>query len=270
VSDPEAFTSEIANAQKAEPRRAGITQALFPACLHFGDKCIPLPPLSYKTILGKGMASPNKHIRVGITGGIGAGKSLITKLFQVLGVPVYYADERAKYLMNISPELRRGIIRLFGTKAYGPDGRINRPYLAKKAFSDPDKLKALEALVHPVVFQDTESWEEKHKNVPYTLREAALLFESGNYKKLDKIITVTAPEEIRIQRILQRDKVPREAVLARIRRQWPEEEKVKRSDFVIVNDNKHLLIPQVLAIHEQLLKEATEDLAEHLLPKGKK
>ncbi len=203
------------------------------------------------------MASPNKHIRVGITGGIGAGKSLVTKLFQVLGVPVYYADDQAKYLMNTRPELRQSIVELFGPKAYGPDGRINRPYLAKEAFSNPDKLKALEALVHPVVFQDTEAWEAEHRDVPYTLREAALLFESGNYKKLDKIITVTAPEEVRIQRILQRDKVPREAVLARMNRQWPEEEKVKRSDFVIVNDNKHLLIPQVLAIHEQLLKEFT-------------
>ncbi len=202
------------------------------------------------------MTSSGKHIRVGITGGIGAGKSLVTKLFQVLGVPVYYADDRAKYLMNIRPELRQSIIRLFGPKAYGPDGRINRPYLAKTVFSDPNKLKALEDLVHPVVFQDTENWEEKHKNVPYTLREAALLFESGNYKKLDKVITVTAPKEIRIQRILHRDKVPREAVLARMRRQWPEEEKVKRSDFVIINDNKHLLIPQVLKIHADLVRAA--------------
>ncbi len=198
----------------------------------------------------------NKHIRVGLTGGIGAGKSLISGMFKCLGVPVYYADDRAKYLMNTQPGLRAAIVDLFGPEAYGKDGRINRPFLAKEAFSNPEKLQALEALVHPAVFRDTEQWEKEHEAYPYTLREAALLFESGNYKKLDKIITVAAPEELRIERILKRDKVPREAVLARIRRQWPEEEKIRRSDFVIYNDGRHMLIPQVMRIHQSLCQAA--------------
>ncbi len=195
------------------------------------------------------------HIRVGLTGGIGAGKSFVAKIFSLLGVPVYYADDRAKHLMNTDPELRKAIAELFGPRAYGKDGRINRPYLAKEAFGQPEKLRALEAIVHPAVFRDTDRWEEEHKDAPYTLREAALLFESGNYKKLDRIITVAAPEELRIERILQRDKVPREAILARIRRQWPEEEKIKRSDFVINNDGRHLVIPQILDIHRKLLEQ---------------
>ncbi len=194
------------------------------------------------------------HIRVGLTGGIGAGKSSVAKIFRLLGVPVYYADDRAKHLMNTEPELRKAIVELFGARAYGKDGRINRPYLAKEAFGNPEKLRALEAAVHPAVFRDTERWEEEHKDAPYTLREAALLFESGNYKNLDYIITVAAPEEVRIERVLKRDNVPRNAILARIRRQWPEEEKIERSDFVIINDGEHLLIPQVLDIHQKLLQ----------------
>ncbi len=198
------------------------------------------------------------HIRVGLTGGIGAGKSSVAKIFHLLGVPVYYADDRAKHLMNTEPELRKAITDLFGTRAYADDGRINRPYLAKEAFGNPEKLQALEAIVHPAVFRDTERWEEEHEDAPYTLREAALLFESGNYKNLDRIITVSAPEEVRIERILKRDKVPRKAILARIRRQWPEEEKIERSDFVIINDGRHLLIPQVLDIHQKLLQIAAK------------
>lgn len=198
----------------------------------------------------------SKHLRVGLTGGIGAGKSLVSSLFELLGVPVYYADERAKYLMNTQPDLREAITAVFGEQAYRRDGRINRPYLAKEAFSQAERLRALEEIVHPAVFADTERWEEEHKHFPYTLREAALLFESGNYKKLNKIIVVAAPEELRIERVIKRDHLPREAILARIRRQWPEEEKIKRADFIIYNDGTQLLIPQVLRIHKALCKEA--------------
>ena len=193
-------------------------------------------------------------LKIGLTGGIGSGKSTVARIFEVLGIPVYYADDRAKQLMVSDPDLIAGIKGLFGSKAYLPDGTLNRALIAERAFSEPSLLKKLEALVHPAVFTDGDRWHDAHQDVPYTIKEAALLFESGGYKKLDKVIVVTAPEEMRIQRVVHRDGTTREAVLARIRQQMPQEEKVRLADFVIVNDGNHSLIQQVGHIHRQLLQ----------------
>lgn len=191
-------------------------------------------------------------LHVGITGGIGAGKTTVCKLFEVLGIPIYYADDRAKWLMENQQELISGIVQLFGTEAYDAQKHLNRSYIAQKAFHNPELLQQLNALVHPAVALDGMEWQQAQSEIPYTLKEAALLFESGSYKLLDKIIVVSAPLELRIQRVMERDGSTREAVLQRISRQIPQEEKEARADFIIHNDGISPLIPQVLSIHQKL------------------
>jgi dephospho-CoA kinase len=192
-------------------------------------------------------------LKIGLTGGIGSGKSTVARIFEVLGIPVYYADDRAKQLMASDPELIRAITGLFGDGAYDAEGRLNRSWIAQRVFSDPPLLKQLESLVHPAVFADGDRWFEAQSGSPYAIKEAALLFESGGYKALDKVVVVAAPLALRIQRVVSRDKTTPEEVEARIRRQMPEEEKVRLADFVILNDGEHSLIRQVMAVHEQLL-----------------
>lgn len=191
--------------------------------------------------------------KIGITGGIGSGKTTVCKIFEALGIPVYYADDRAKWLMTNDSNLIASIKNLFGAAAYFENGELNRAHIAQIAFHDPQKLAQLNALVHPVVFSDSEQWQQAQQHVPYTIKEAALLYESGSYQKLDQIIVVTAPIEIRIQRVMDRDKTTYEAVEARLNKQMPEAEKVQKADFVIYNDGKQALLPQVLNIHQQLL-----------------
>ena len=195
-------------------------------------------------------------MKIGITGGIGSGKSTACKIFEVLGIPVYYADDRAKWLMNNETSLIEGVKSVFGNEAY-QDGTLNRPFIADIVFNDKSKLAELNALVHPAVFQDGVAWNEANANAPYTLKEAAILFESGSYLTVDKVITVFAPKEIRIKRVLTRDDTTREAIEDRMDKQMPEEEKIKRSDFVIYNDDEHSLIEQVLDIHRTILGEST-------------
>ncbi len=151
------------------------------------------------------------------------------------------------------PPLREGIAQLFGPQAYLPGGELNRAHIAQMAFADKALLGQLNALVHPVVGQDAEAWQEEQQG-PYTLKEAALLFESGSFRALDAVIVVTAPEPLRIQRVVSRDRATEEQVQSRIRQQMPEQEKAARADFIIQNDGQQLLIPQVLSIHDQLLK----------------
>ncbi|WP_353484522.1 dephospho-CoA kinase [Haliscomenobacter sp.] len=189
---------------------------------------------------------------LGITGGIGSGKTTVCKIFETLGIPVYYADDRAKYLMSHDPVLIAGIIELFGVEAFLEPHLLNRAHIAQVAFNDKEKLNQLNALVHPAVAQDGLNWQAAQHNAPYTLKEAALLFESGSYRTLDKIIVVAAPLELRIQRVMERDRAKREEVEARISKQMPEAEKVRLADFVINNDEKNLLIPQVMAIHSKI------------------
>lgn len=202
-------------------------------------------------------------LRVGITGGIGSGKSTVCRIFQELGVPIYYADIRAKWLMSYEEELIQGIVEIFGPSAYTEDGKYDRPYVAQIAFTNPDKLLALNALVHPAVEKDSRAWHEQQamKGAPYTLKEAALMIESGSHLKLDVLLVVTAPEQLRIERVMERDNLSAEQVQSRINSQLPEAEKVKLADYVINNDGEHLLLPQVMAIHRQLLaKSSTESI----------
>jgi dephospho-CoA kinase len=191
-------------------------------------------------------------LKIGLTGGIGSGKSTVAKIFEVLGIPVYYADDRAKILMNESPALREQIIRHFGPESY-LDNMLNRPHLAAAAFSDPEKTKLLNSIVHPVTIADAEEWMATQKT-PYAIKEAALIFEANADKQLDLVIGVHAPFELRMQRAMQRDNISEALVLSRMSRQMDEEEKMGRCDFVINNDEKELLTPQVIKIHEDLLR----------------
>lgn len=189
-------------------------------------------------------------LRVGITGGIGSGKSTVCRIFEILGVPVYYADEAARRLMNENP-LRNQIIANFGEAAYVGE-ELNRTWMATQVFNNPEKLALLNSLVHPVTIVDADEWMKKQHS-PYTLKEAALLFESGSYQYLDYIIGVSAPVELRIARTTTRDQKSADEIRKRIDRQMDEDEKMNRCDFVLINDEKQLLIPQVIALHQQLL-----------------
>lgn len=190
--------------------------------------------------------------RIGITGGIGSGKTTACRLFEILGIPVYYADDRAKWLMQNDKELIVQIKDAFGEGAYQASGVLDRTYLAGIVFQDKSKLEQLNSIVHPAVRTDGINWDAEHSGFPYTLREAALLYESGIYELLDQIITVTAPEAVRIERVMKRDNVDEAAVRARMDKQWPEDKKVELADFVIYNDGKQSLIQQVYHIHQQL------------------
>lgn len=191
-------------------------------------------------------------MRIGITGGIGSGKTTVCRLFEALGVPVYYADTRAKALMTTDTALMAGIRELFGAGAYTDDGQLNRPLIAERAFGDPSVLAQLNALVHPAVHRDANQWSDA-QDAPYTLREAALLFESGGDRHLDRVITVYAPESVRLARVMARDNATEAQVRARMRQQLDDEVKRQRADFVILNDGDAALIPQVHALHLQLL-----------------
>ena len=197
-------------------------------------------------------------LQVGITGGIGSGKTTICRIFEILGIPIYYADDRAKALMVEDATLIKKITQLFGEAAYLKDGGLNRQHIASIAFNDPSKLKALNAIVHPAVREDGIRWNQEQKGVPYTLKEAALLFESGNYQVLDKIITVAAPIRIRLKRVMKRDNSTAAQVRARMDKQMKDKEKKALSDYVIYNNDKKLLIPQVLKIHHQLVELAKQ------------
>lgn len=188
---------------------------------------------------------------VGLTGGIGTGKSTVGKLFQVLGVPVYNSDDRAKE-MYFLPEVKEKVIALLGNEAYHADDSLNRAYISQKIFSDSSLLSKINSIIHPAVEKDFTSFKEEYKSHKYIIKETALLFETGLYKKVDKIILVMAPLEERLKRVMQRDKSSREDVLKRISHQMPDEEKQPISDFVIDNNETEGLIPQVLAIHQKL------------------
>ncbi len=196
-------------------------------------------------------------LKVGITGGIGSGKSTVCRIFAVLGIPVYDADSRAKWLQTHDESLKNQIIHHFGAAAYAADGSLNRSYMAAQVFNQPEKLQLLNSLVHPRVAEDSAQWltQQQAAGKPYAIKEAALMIEAGSYKQLDVLIVVTAPEEVRIARVLQRDpqRSPKE-VAAIIGKQMPESEKVKIADYVIVNDGRHMLIPQIIRLHQELLR----------------
>ena len=191
-------------------------------------------------------------LRIGITGGIGSGKSIASRLFQALGAPVYDADSRARWLMENDDELRRHLTAAFGPRTYDAAGRLNRPLLAGTVFNNPSLLAQLNALVHPRVGTDFEHWAaaQAQAGYAYVLKEAALLFETGSYKQLDQIITVFAPLLVRQARVLRRDPHRSLAdVQAIMAKQLGEDEKMQRADHVLTNDDVRPLLPQVLALH---------------------
>jgi dephospho-CoA kinase len=192
----------------------------------------------------------NTPLQIGVTGGIGSGKSLVCRIFLCLNVPVYDADSHAKNLMTTDGILSSNIRKEFGDLSYNTDGSLNRKYLSATVFNDAKKLETLNSLVHPRVAYDYEKWVNEHHHHPYVVKEAALLYEAGSYKQLDRIIVVTAPDELRIERVAKRDpQRSKEQITAIIGKQMPQEEKMKRADFVVVNDETTLLIPQVLGLH---------------------
>lgn len=194
-----------------------------------------------------------KPLQVGITGGIGAGKTIITRIFSLLGIPVYDADSNAKSLMTNDKMLINEITRLLGNKAYFPNGSLNREFIASRAFLDKDLIKTLNNIVHPAVRDHYHRWVESNTESPYLLKEAAILFESNAHKELDKVITVSAPVALRIERTMARDaRRSREQVLAIMEKQMPEEEKILLADYVIYNDDSQLVIPQVLTVDSAL------------------
>ncbi len=191
----------------------------------------------------------NKPIQVGITGGIGSGKSLICKIFSSLGAPVYDADSRAKILMTTDRILVSQIKKEFGNLSFEKGGGLNKEHL-KKAFSDPEKLKKLNDLVHPRVAVDYSNWVSEQGTASYVIKEAALLIESGSAKKLDVIVVVNAPKQLRIERVLKRDPGRTEADIELIiKNQMSEEKKIANADHIIFNDETRLVIPQVLELH---------------------
>ena len=193
-----------------------------------------------------------KPFQIGVTGGIGSGKSLICRIFACFGVPIYDADSHAKELMTTDGILVSDIKKEFGVLSYSVNGGLNREYLSKQVFNDPERLRTLNNLVHPRVGVDFSRWADQRKGHSYVLKEAALLFESGSYKSLHKVIVVYANEALRIQRVLKRDPHrTADQVRAIIRNQMPEEEKLKRADFTILNDETTLLIPQVISLHQR-------------------
>jgi len=194
-------------------------------------------------------------LQVGVTGGIGSGKSLICRIFSCLEVPVYDADSRAKEVMTTDGILVTKIKKEFGSLAYHKDGKLNREYLSETVFHEPERLKILNQLVHPRLGEDYKQWLDEHKSANYVIKEAALLYETGSYKMLDKIIVVYAPSQIRIGRVLKRDTHRTEShVKAIIENQISDEDGLERADYVIRNDESILVIPQVLELHKAFSK----------------
>ncbi|MEP7164141.1 MAG: dephospho-CoA kinase [Ferruginibacter sp.] len=196
-------------------------------------------------------------LRIGITGGIGSGKTTVAKIFEVLGIPVYYADDAAKKLMNEDESLQQNIIEHFGSAIF-ENKQLNRARLASIVFNDPEKLALLNSIVHPVTIADADKWMKRlaksgEKETAYAIKEAALLFESGAQKKLDHVIGVHAPYKLRLQRAMLRDKLSKAEVESRMERQMDETKKMNLCNFIITNDEEQLLIPQVLELHQKLV-----------------
>jgi len=188
-------------------------------------------------------------IKIGLTGGIGSGKSLARSIFEKLGVPTYDADFEAKELINREKSVISKIKETFGNNIYLENGTIDKKQLSSLIFQDKSKLKAINSIVHPAVKSHFESWCLLNSSAPYIIKEAAILFESGAYKEMDKIVTVVAPEELRIKRVMSRDNASEEQIKNRIKNQMSDEEKIIRSNYVVNNDEESLLLPQIIKIH---------------------
>ena len=190
-------------------------------------------------------------IRVGLTGGIGSGKSYIAEIFCKLKVPVFNSDLRAREISDTSEEARAQIISHFGNKAYNNDS-LNRRFIAGMVFENPLLLEKLNKILHPLVEKEFEAWCSENNSSDYIIKEAAILFETGNYKKLDSTILVAAPEDIRITRVQKRDNSDRDSIIKRMENQWDDQVKEKLADYIIYNDGKTLILPQIIEIHKRL------------------
>lgn len=193
-------------------------------------------------------------LKIGLTGGIGSGKSTVAKVFESLGVPVYKADDEAKKLMATDPQLIDLIKKHFSEEVY-KEGKLDKTYLASIVFNNKEKLELLNSLVHPFTIEDGKSWMNRQQT-PYAIKEAALIFESGSQGEFDFIVGVYAPETLRIHRTIQRDKTDKEQVRLRMQNQIKEEIKMKLCDEVLINNEQELLVPQIIALHEKLLAKA--------------
>lgn len=190
-------------------------------------------------------------LKVGVTGGIGAGKTVVCRMFELLGIPVLNADNLAKSFY-FRKEVKSKVEQLFGIKAY-IDNQLNKKYISDCIFREPALRNALNALLHPLVKEESDQWflaQDTH----YAIKEAALMIESGSFKSLDKLIVVTAPLDIKINRIKKRDRLTKDEILKRIEAQLPDNERTAFADWVIVNDEKQLLIPQILHVHDEMMK----------------
>ncbi len=190
-------------------------------------------------------------LKIGLTGGIGSGKTTVSDIFRVMGIPVYYADAAARRIMREDHAIRARIIESFGPQSYRGD-LPDRDWLSANVFRNRDATERMNAIVHPATISDARGWMGRQKGI-YAIKEAALIFESGGERDLDLVIGVTAPPELRIKRVMHRDGLSRDAVLQRMARQMPEDDKMKRCQFVIINDDRTALIPQVLKIHRKLV-----------------
>lgn len=197
-------------------------------------------------------------LKIGITGNIGSGKTTVCKLFELLQIPVFYADFHAKKVMTEDVVLIAEIRKNFGAEAYFADGNLNRKHISNIVFNNDTELNRLNSLVHPAVFRAFDVWAEAYQHKKYVLKEAAILFESGSNQQCDKTIVVSAALDVRVQRVIQRDNLTEQEVLRREKKQMPQEEKEAKADFVVLNDAQTLVIPQVLKIHQQLLALAKE------------
>lgn len=195
-------------------------------------------------------------LKIGLTGGIGSGKTIVAKIFELLDIPVYYADEASKRLYHTDKELMMNIKKQFGEDVYTNE-QLNRSKLAEIVFNSPEKLELLNNLVHPPTIRDAEQWMNR-QTTPYIIKEAALIFESGSAAGLDYVIGVKAPQSLRIKRVMDRDGFSREDIMHRMDRQINEEMKLKLCDFIINNDEQELVIPQVLNLHSSFLKMAED------------
>ncbi|MDG2164379.1 MAG: dephospho-CoA kinase [Flavobacteriales bacterium] len=186
-------------------------------------------------------------IKVGLTGGIGSGKTTVANIFKQLGVPIYFSDDRAKYLMLNNQFLRESLISLFGDKVV-LNGLLNRSYIASKVFSNPKELIKLNGLVHPFVQKDFDDWSASQCSV-YVIKEVAILFETGTNKLLDKVVLVESPKDLKVSRVMLREGMTNEEVLMRMSKQWPDDQKRTYADYIIYNDEENPLINQILKLH---------------------
>ena len=192
--------------------------------------------------------------KIGITGGIGSGKSTVCEIFRLLGVPVFHADIEAKNLQNNDLNIKYRIKELFGEDVYTPDGILDRKKMAGIIFNDQKFLEAINGIIHPAVRNCFQKWCENYQKLPYVLYEAAILYESGFASDFDRNILVIAEERLRIERVIKRDQITEENIKERIKNQMPDIEKVKKTDFIIENNNQSLIIPQILKL-DKLIRE---------------